>query len=338
MTALEVYGITKRRINERLATGTIKEGHEDFIVCEILKGGLRFSASGHPLLRIRKQGVSHGELVRAIANANIFGIKDKAAIAYQFASMKSRRPGIKFSRDGLEVMTVGFTPEALGRGQLLGNAFRIRIRRWNGDNEAVVGWERLMSEGSIANYFGPQRFGGNNITIGMDIVRRNFKAAEERLQGDGYRAIREVPLWLRRLLVQSYQSYLFNRSLSRIVDEAMKGEVIRAPIDEGPFRGYVTLAPLAGYSFRVKGDIYSQALAAELEKEGLRARDFYIDEYPELSVEGGYRPATIVSAKVYHVAEEGSLLVGFLLHRGSYATSALLELIDLPPHEARARA
>ncbi|MDG7044272.1 MAG: tRNA pseudouridine(13) synthase TruD [Nitrososphaerota archaeon] len=328
MAAFEDYGITQRRINYRLTSGIIKEYYEDFIVCEILKKGIKFSAHGHPLLRIKKRGVGHVELVRSLPNANLFGIKDKISIAYQFASMKSRRPPIDFSRDGLEVSTVGFTAEALGRGQLLGNAFGIRIRQWKGDDEAVREWERLLLKGLMPNYFGPQRFGGNNIRIGMDIVRRNFKAAEDSLNDDGYRNIRDVPLWLRRLLVQSYQSYLFNRSLSKVVDEGIKGKVINVAMDEGPFKGYISMAPLVGYSFRAKDDIYSKALVAELEKEGLRARDFYIDEYPELSVEGGYRPAAIISAKAYHVTEEDSLLVGFLLHRGSYATSALQELLD----------
>ena len=57
------------------------------------------------------------------------------------------------------------------------------------------------------------------------------------------------------------------------------------------------------------------------------AKDFFIKEMQELSESGGFRQACYVCKNFRYEREENSLLVGFSVPKGSYATILLRELI-----------
>lgn len=173
---------------------------------------------------------------------------------------------------------------------------------------------------------------------GMDIERQLLGAL---VAGkDAVSALRAVPINIRRLFVQAYQSYLFNLCLSRALAQ---GEDISAPKPgdlcfemEGPMtfgrvikfdpnsdRQMVPAVRMAGYTFQPGKGRFEAITRDLLEQEGVAARDFYIKEVQELSQQGGFRQAPLWCQGFAH----SSNTVSFKLSKGSYATTLLRELM-----------
>ncbi|MDI6655464.1 MAG: tRNA pseudouridine(13) synthase TruD [Candidatus Hydrothermarchaeota archaeon] len=135
-------------------------------------------------------------------------------------------------------------------------------------------------------------------------------------------ALRRLPKKLRLMLVHGYQSYLFNKILSRMIGEEMsiKGKKI----------------PLFGYE-----SCFSEDMQGEIEKEiieeNIALENFKIKSMPELSSEGLLRDACIETSPDFEIDEdeinEGKLkcIVSFDLPRGSYATVVLREFMKTEP-------
>lgn len=173
---------------------------------------------------------------------------------------------------------------------------------------------------------------------GMDIERQLLTALAE---GKGaVSALRAVQIAIRRLFVQAYQSFLFNRCLSRAI---AAGEEIASPKPgdlcfamEGPatfgriikFNAQskaiqVPAVRMAGYTFQPGKGRFESITRQLLEEEGVSAKDFYIKEMQELSQQGGFRQAPLWCRDFsYH-----DTTVSFKLPKGSYATTLLRELI-----------
>ena len=169
---------------------------------------------------------------------------------------------------------------------------------------------------------------------------------------DPVKAIRRLPITIRRLLVQAYQSYIFNRSLSIAIRE---GYDIASPKqndicfsfehDHISMRGMnrfnenannlqLPTLPLAGYAFR-DDNRFSSIVKKVMEEESVSVKDFYIKELQEVSVEGGFRQASIL-CREFSYSLNSSLEVKFVLNKGNYATILLRELMKpSDPIEAR---
>ena len=176
-------------------------------------------------------------------------------------------------------------------------------------------------------------------------------------------AFRRLPIKLRELFPQAYQSYLFNKFLSRrianglplvrakvgdyVVNVERSGlpmlkmhkianvealtEINRA-IEAGKMRLAI---PLIGFKQRaslgVQGDIERQIL----EHEGISQEGFKISAMPEISTRGELRAAIspLNNFSLDEVSEDSAnpskhkAEVGFMLYRGSYATILLRELM-----------
>jgi tRNA pseudouridine13 synthase len=176
---------------------------------------------------------------------------------------------------------------------------------------------------------------------GMDIERQVLSAL---VAGrDTIAALRAVPITIRRLFVQAYQAYIFNRCLSRAV---MEGEDLLQPQTEdlcfemeGPatFGRIIKYNPtsktklvpairMAGYTFQPgKGRFENITRAIMEEEEEVSAKDFYIKEMQELSHQGGFRQAPLWCTDFRY--ERDPLTVSFKLPKGSYATTLLREII-----------
>jgi tRNA pseudouridine13 synthase len=176
---------------------------------------------------------------------------------------------------------------------------------------------------------------------GMDIERQVLSAL---VAGrDTIAALRAVPITIRRLFVQAYQAYIFNRCLSRAV---MEGEDLLQPQTEdlcfemeGPatFGRIIKYNPtsktklvpairMAGYTFQPgKGRFENITRAIMQEEEEVSAKDFYIKEMQELSHQGGFRQAPLWCMDFRY--EQDPLTVSFKLPKGSYATTLLREII-----------
>jgi tRNA pseudouridine13 synthase len=175
---------------------------------------------------------------------------------------------------------------------------------------------------------------------GMDIERQVLSAL---VAGkDSIVALRAIPITIRRLFVQAYQAYIFNRCLSKAI---MAGEDLMQPQMgdlcfemEGPatFGRIIKYHPssktrlvpairMAGYTFQPGKGRFESITKAILQEEEIDAKDFYIKEMQELSHQGGFRQAPLWCTDFSY--KQNPLKVSFKLPKGSYATTLLREII-----------
>ena len=176
-------------------------------------------------------------------------------------------------------------------------------------------------------------------------------------------AFRTLPFKLRVMFIQAYESYLFNKFLSRRIETRLPlrisevGDYVvaversglamptinrvvnlenRTEINNSIQAGKTRLAiPLIGFkqplSRGVQGEIEKQIL----ETENVSPEDFKIPNMPEISTRGSFRTATTpVNSFSMDEAQYDSkrpkshdVAVSFTLYRGSYATVLLREIM-----------
>jgi len=149
---------------------------------------------------------------------------------------------------------------------------------------------------------------------------------------DSLKALRALPINIRRFFVQAYQAFLFNQTLSMAFAE---GEELLTPIEGdicydnndiiGKFvRGLdqKLAIPSIGYSY-YKKTRFNYQISKILEQEEVSPKDFFIKELQETSNEGGFRNSSIHCTN-FSVSGES---VSFNLSRGSFATIVLREIM-----------
>ena len=205
------------------------------------------------------------------------------------------------------------------------------------DDERTLKARRLIAEGKY-------REGARMLPEGKDVER----AVARRLGSDpknAVGAIRAAPIAVRRLYVQAFQSYLFNRTLSAAIARGIDisyaqqgdnwGELARDGLNltkvhgvrEMIVQGAVPLVQLAGYANRNYGSRFDERMQKVLEEEDVEGRDFFVNEMQEVSLEGGFRRAHLaVSGPTSEVSGDVARLT-FELPRGGYATVLLREVI-----------
>jgi tRNA pseudouridine13 synthase len=184
----------------------------------------------------------------------------------------------------------------------------------------------------------------------QDLERRVASSLAQK-PGDYLGALRRVPIPIRRLLVNSYQSYLFNLALSRAVADGVDISSARpgdnwARVKEGglavgrvhgvkevPEGEAVPLLQIVGYAHRDYGSRLDAVLSKVMEEEGVDPASFYIKEAEEMSSEGGFRPAALLAADLSSRREERGVVLEFSLGKGEYATVLLREV--LKPEQPR---
>jgi tRNA pseudouridine13 synthase len=374
---------------------------EDFVVEEKLSA-LEMVAEPlpdyFPLYRIEKRSIDTMHMARELSEAlksrvSYAGLKDKRAVAVQYATPASRRSDRpqRIATPRFTATIVGYIPRPLSRGSLVGNAFSIVLRNCCSAVEERI--EQAMyaaDEGRIPNFYGLQRFGtagtGTHL-VGGAMVRGEFETAvrillgadqrpemEEALEagryrdlpgllpagkdvefwvareleqhpGDWVRAMRAVPVNLRRFYVQAYQSCIFNRTLSIAVERgedlsklvagdnwaqaSPDGLVVTAPrgVRDPPSTRAVPLVQVAGYAFRNYGSRFDRCLLQALEAERVEPGRFYLEGMQEVSQEGGFRRPALVTREETWEAQDGRAGLKFVLPRGQYATVLLREIV-----------
>lgn len=150
--------------------------------------------------------------------------------------------------------------------------------------------------------------------------------------GDPKKALHQLPIGIRRLYIEAYQSFLFNRTLS---EAYQYGEDLFAPqqgdvcFDRNAKLGKYQMddsqklaIPMVGYSY-FKKTRFDYHISKILEQEQIKPSDFYLKENQELSNEGGFRSAKIECSDF--VIKSNA--VSFSLQRGSFATMVMREII-----------
>jgi len=176
-------------------------------------------------------------------------------------------------------------------------------------------------------------------------------------------AFRRLPIKLRELFPQAYQAYLFNKFLSkRIADglplnNAEVGDYVvslqrsglplltmykivktenHAEVNEAIKAGRMLLAlPLIGFKQKPSQGVQGEIERQILEEEGIAPANFKIKDMPEISPKGELRAALTplnnfqlkeVSADLANPSKN-MIKISFTLHRGSYATVLLREIM-----------
>ena len=183
--------------------------------------------------------------------------------------------------------------------------------------------EKLADKQNYKQYF-------EKIPKQMDIERIVIKEMIE--HGDAFRAIRAIPLSLRRFYIQAYQSFLFNKSLSAAFSdgenmfEAESGDIcfdLKGIIGKFVKGLDQKLAlPFVGYSY-YKKTRFDYQISQIMQQEEVTPKDFFIKEMQEVSSEGGFRQAAIDCSN-YSSYDD---VVEFTLSRGSFATILLREIM-----------
>lgn len=193
------------------------------------------------------------------------------------------------------------------RGDIKGAALAYLANPFDGEREDAYNARKILEETmDFKKALGvfPKRLG----------YERSMLDALYKNPNDYAGALRRLPKKLRLMLVHACQSYLFNRILSRVVEENIESKSI-------PLFGYETL-----FSDGKQGDIETSVL----EEDGIQLENFNIPSMPELSLKGDYRAAFIKIHPKFTVCEDG-YTCEFELPRGSYATVVLREFMKTDP-------
>ncbi len=336
----------------------LKQLPEDFIVKEISKVELK--PNGRYLyFKLKKRGHNTLTALTYIAKKlnlkesqfGFAGNKDKEAVTEQVCSVqgvgKDKLLSVKLNDVSIEFLSYGDKPVSLG--DLEGNKFEIVIR--NLDKETIM----LIKY--FPNYFDEQRFSKSNVEKGEALVRKDFKTAVElehskeckqhlqKIPTDFVGALKQVPMRLLRLYVNSYQSRMWNETLARHLRK--KSKVIKEEdYSQGKFV-FVKNAdlfkelnvPIIGFDaeeLEATAEIKKIIMELMLE-EKLDYADFIIKQIPQLTLEGELRKAFAEVKELVIGKEENDELnsrkkkikVSFTLGKGSYATMAVRAMVKL---------
>lgn len=408
--------------------GIIKKHPEDFLVSEILEGGLDAQSlwlkdplpiepTRYTLWILKK---TDRETVPAIAElaqmletkplrVRICGIKDRRAVTYQYVALPVAKVSGNhnyYASRGWEAWRIGFIDE-INSSRLVANRFDIVIRGSNADSSLLTQFKEVVQGSGVPNFFGHQRFGLlRPIThlVGRCIVKGDLRGAVETFLGfstefeplpvrsarrffaekgdyrealkhfppsltyerrilrhlsqradDHAGALRKLPLRIRRLFVDAYSSYLFNKALSITLrdglrlDEPHVGDLfVRIDRHQRPYgrplqvtslnleevgvrvrKGEVAIVlPAPGYLSWIPSGPRGDALKHVLEEESVSPRSFRTKSIPEASSTGMYRPILLRPLGfVLEKLHDSSIKLSLTLPPSSYATSLLRELM-----------
>ncbi|RLA75467.1 MAG: tRNA pseudouridine(13) synthase TruD [Epsilonproteobacteria bacterium] len=189
-----------------------KQSPRDFVVEEIPL--YEFSGEGeHLVMLVRKKNMTTPEMIGVLArflgikNRDIgyAGLKDKHAMTKQYISIlkKYEEQLESFEHESIKIISKYYHNNKIRIGHLKGNRFFIKVKKVN-PTDALKMDEALKNIGKFGmpNFFGYQRFGrdGDNHILGEKIAKGEARERNPRVK---------------KLLINSYQSHLFNLWLSR---------------------------------------------------------------------------------------------------------------------------
>lgn len=318
--------------------GRMRASPEDFEVDEEL--GFDADGSGeHAWLHIEKRGANTEWVARQLGLAagvapmavGFSGLKDRHALTRQTFSV--HLPGRvdpdwhALEIEGVRILAASRHSRKLKRGVHRGNRFRIRLCELQGDREAAQQRIGQIVRSGVPNYFGEQRFGRNG---------ENLRSAHAMFAGA------RMGRSQRGFALSAARAHLFNLLLARRVeqgnwDQALDGEVwmlagthsIFGPqaLDEDVRQRLLNhdidpTGPLWGSGvLRSTGEVASlERAVAQVESslaEGLTANDLRQER----------RSLRLHAAAFNHEwMDDGSLVLGFSLSSGSFATALLREI------------
>ncbi|NHJ05782.1 MAG: tRNA pseudouridine(13) synthase TruD [Candidatus Heimdallarchaeota archaeon] len=390
--------------------GKLRNCPEDFIVEEILPDGriIPFDDENFKLgnnqaglftefILIKRDIESHRALLdiaralqRPVEDIKIAGTKDKSAYTSQKATIWRVKPEelLKIQLDGITIRSPRTTIYQTYLGNLLGNHFRITIRKMNFDN-VIIGEKvncilnEIKQFGGLGNYFGHQRFGSRrpiSHEVGKKILQGNIKdaiwtyltkiseneheltikARKTLLDTNNYTkaldffskemifekiilrhlikqpndylgAFKLLPKNLQKMFIHSYQSYIWNSTLSKRIE--FYGNLL--PHRDDIIEESEIVVPIIGSKTDFQDNIMFEFIRELLEKDNITKRDFDLPKINWLKFTGSNRRMVIFpenfSFSSKKSKEEDIIELLFSLGSGSYATIILREFMKVSP-------
>jgi len=319
-----------------------------------------FSGDGeHLVLFVRKKNLSTSEMIGHIArylgikNKEIgyAGLKDKHALTKQYISLHKKYERLidDFKHDSIKIISKTYHNNKIRIGHLKGNRFYIKLKKVNPTSAKKID-EALKNISSVGmpNFFGYQRFGndGNNHILGEKLAKGETRERNPRVK---------------KLLINAYQSHMFNLWLSRRLEinslvrsfEASEIEsLLNMPNDEikrlqkqkHPFKlisGDIMEHYPYGRLFEFDGSEhdFDRFNTRDISVTGLLcgkkvktasgvARDIEKDYDDEINADGARRYAWIYPTEIEgrFNAVEAQYEMNFTLPKGSYATVLIEEI------------
>ena len=127
-------------------------------------------------------------------------------------------------------------------------------------------------------------------------------------------AIRTMPKYARLLILQSMQYFIFNKTLSRAIEQY--------GIENLPKE-----LPVVGFSMELGNDNLGKIIKEIMEEEGINdLKMLKIESMPEASLKAFQRQSILDVENFSIEREEENAIIKFNLKKGSYATVVLLKL------------
>ncbi len=281
-----------------------REKPEDFIVREVSEFEME-SSGNFFLYLLAKRNLTTKEICRKL-NLSYAGMKDKFALTFQKVSSE------RFLGDYYEERwdeNSWFKLKFLGRvrkkvkiGQLKGNKFAINVENL-----------KIKKVSAFINYYDIQRI-SKNWERGKEILEKLIEKPKKRLS------------WSQNFLIDSYLSYLWNKSLEEFLKEKFsgyyvteRGEKFFIP-DELKVEKLPKFWTVLGYKKKLlNSEIYYRRV---LEREGWKLEEI-LELLKKLGIKGDYRMTYIVPRETKRI---GNYLF-FFLPKGAFATMLLKHAI-----------
>jgi tRNA pseudouridine13 synthase len=304
-------------------TASIKTFAEDWRVTEVMDQS--WSGEGeHAYVYVEKRGLNTAQVATWLAqqyavkemNIGYCGMKDKYAVTQQWFSVHSPldinpveltlADASEANADYAKVLQSTRHNKKLRRGEHALNHFGITLRDL--DPCAVLDESSLAALGlPFANYFGPQRFGINNIESALSWLKN--------------RRSRKISRAARGWHFSVLRSLLFNK-------------ILRARVLAGNWHTFIDgdakefAVPSGSLWGRGRTALTADALA--LETQAL-AEDAWVCEALEFAgVDRGMRALSVQPKDFnYTNSADGALVLNFALPPGAYATVLLAEHFDI---------
>ncbi len=327
--------------------GVLKSKPENFIVEEV-PSFEPIGKGSHLYMSITKKGITTRDLQKRIAetldkrihDVGLAGLKDKEALTTQTFSVnlgliqETEIPKmIETLECELSIKVNWFKrhPKKLRRGHLTGNNFRIILSEINESPEkSIKKCNQIIKKLNIMGL--PNFYGYQRISQSLDNVRKGYRLLIERKTASN--------LWLHRLLISSFQSFLCNEYLVSRIRNGMYnrlyiGDIAQRHDTGGVFK--VTnldqeqkrftdnkisfTAPIYGYNIEKATGLTGILEDEILERYGLDEKLFRLNRVK------GTRRIGRVFPKINLEPHEEGIRFDFFLPSGSYATILMREFM-----------
>jgi tRNA pseudouridine13 synthase len=241
-------------------------------------------------------------------------MKDRRSIGEQWFSVCTSKDETAFPViDGARLLSATRHARKLRKGQLAGNHFDICLRDLGvGDWER--GLHRVVTHG-VPNYFGAQRFGGDNLQAALAWLPDRQRTRLSRFKQGLYLSV--------------LRSYLFNEVLGVRVEAGNWNRPVDGEVLSDGAETATPTGPLWG-----RGRSAASGAAAEIEFAALAAHRDLLVLLEHAGLTQGRRGLVLRPAEARWRSLQGGLKISFWLPSGGYATAMLREVFDLAQPEA----